>query len=375
MAVKAGEIIALLEELAPIKLQADWDNSGLQVGDEDWPVEKVLLALDITLGAVEYAAVHGFTFILSHHPLIFRKLSQIDAATPLGACLAAALAKRICIYSLHTNLDFIQGGVSDCLAELLQLQNIQVLDKSPGRCCKLVVFVPDSHLDEVRRVLGDAGAGWLGNYSHCTFASPGQGQFLPRAGASPWSGRPGELSQVSEQRLETILPQAMLPRVLRALKGAHPYEEPAYDIIPLENKANLGLGRIGRLPEQVKLSELAARVAQSLACASVRVSGDPEALVERAAVCGGSGSDLIALAQARGAQVLVTGDVGHHDALEAANLGLALVDPGHYKSELPVLGAVQSYLQRRLPGVFSAVYPGERDPIWFLPGQGEFMNG
>lgn len=371
MAVKTGKIIALLEEMAPKELQEDWDNCGLQVGSRQWTTEKILLTLDVTPEVIEFAAQKQYGFILAHHPLIFHKLSRIDASTPMGACIASALANKISIYAMHTNLDVIQGGVSDALADLLKLSNTQVLDKCSGKYCKLAVYVPDSHLEQVRSALGDAGAGWIGNYSHCTFAAPGRGQFLPRAGASPWFGNQGELAEVSEHKLETIVQRSHLPGVLAAMKKAHPYEEAAYDIIPLENEANFGLGRIGLLPEPMTLGEFASLLGKLLGCTALKICGEPERLIHKAAVCGGSGGSLASLAYQSGADVLVTGDIGHHTALEAVQLGLALVDPGHYCSEYPIMNVLESHLKNKLQEIVITRFPGSTDPLWIKALQSE----
>lgn len=355
----------LLEGLAPLALQETWDNSGLQVGSREWQLSKVLLALDVTPQVVEYAISQGCGFILAHHPLIFNKLSCLDPTTAPGLAIARALVKQICVYAMHTNLDLIPGGVSDVLASLLGLQNTKVLDKKPGKYCKLAVFVPESHLVPVRRALGDAGAGSSGGkYSHCTFAAPGQGQFLPLTGAHPWQGSVNELTEIPEYKLESIVLAANLPAVLKAVQSVHPYEKVAYDIIPLENSGELGLGRIGCLRKPQSLAAFATFLGKKLGCSYLRVWGAQAGLVSKIAVCGGSGSDLIYLAHRQGADALITGDVDHHTALEAAQLGLAIIDPGHYFSEYPVLGALEAYIGEHLPGLALVRFPGKGDPIW-----------
>lgn len=372
MAVKAGELMDVLEDLAPLALQETWDNSGLQVGSPEWQLSKVLLTLDVTPQVMEYAISQNCGFILAHHPLIFHKLSCLNPATATGLCIARALAAEICVYAMHTNLDLVPGGVSDVLAVLLGLQNIMVLDKRPGKYRKLAVFVPESHLDPVRRALGDAGAGSIGGkYSHCTFATPGQGQFLPLAGSNPWRGSPKELTEIFEYRLESIILAARLPAVLKAVLSVHPYEEVAYDIIPVEDSGELGMGRIGCLRQPQTLAAFATFLGKKLGCSSLRVCGAPERLVSKIAVCGGSGSDLIYLAHRQGADALVTGDVGYHAALEAAQLGLAVIDPGHYFSEYPVLSALEAYIRRHLPGLALARFPGQGDPMWIKVAEQE----
>jgi len=362
--ITAGKVISVLEEWAPPQIQAQWDNSGLQVGDGGWAADKILLALDITPEVMEYAAAHNYNFLLSHHPLIFHKLARVTTASPVGKIIATALNKQITVYSAHTNLDVIQGGVSDVLAQLLGLQDVDVLDRQKGNYFKLAVFVPAPALDRVRKAVGDAGAGSMGNYSHCTFAAAGQGQFCPGAGAKPWLGQQDVLEEVQEYKLESLVEGHLVNRVLAAMREAHPYEEIAYDLFPMEIPAAYGLGRIGTLPAPLNLDALAISLARALDCRYLRICGEDDLLIKKVAVCGGSGSDFVRLAQRRGADVLVTGDVGHHSALEAQQSGLALIDAGHYSSEVPVLAAVKTYLEKMLPGINIAQYPGNTDPMY-----------
>lgn len=372
MAVSAGKLISVLEKLAPVQVQTEWDNSGLQAGDRRWSADKILLTLDVTTDVVRYAADNGLNFILAHHPLIFRKLSRIDGATPLGRTIVMALDKRISIYAMHTNLDVIRGGVSDALAAQLNLTDVEILERQKGDYYKLAVYVPVPYLDKVRKAVGDAGAGWIGKYSHCSFAAPGAGMFRPGAGANPWLGSEGRIEEVEEYKLETLVEGFRLPDVLAAMKSAHPYEEVAYDLLPMSREAEYGLGRIGLLPQPMSLLELASSLGNSLGCSALRVSGDLDAPVRKVAVCGGSGSNLITTAYRRGADVLATGDISYHSALEARELGLALIDPGHYSSEYPVLAVLGDYIKKELPKeVVTVRFPGSTDPLRILSVQSE----
>lgn len=364
MSVKAGKIIAVLEKLAPSQLQAGWDNSGLQVGSRQWPADKVLLALDVTPEVVIYAAENGYNFILAHHPMLFNKVGRIDASTPLGQMIAHAMSSRITIFAMHTNLDVIRGGVSDVLSDLLSLEQVEILDRQKGDYHKLAIFVPATHLDQVRKAVGDAGAGGIGNYSHCSFAGFGQGRFLPGEGANPWLGTQGTIQEADEYKLETIVEGHKVKEVLAAMRSVHPYEEVAYDLIPMANDAEYGLGRLGTLPEPVSLSDFADKVGCLLRCSALKVCGDCSQQIKRVAVCGGSGGKYVGLSHLRGADVLVTGDIGHHEALEAKQLGLALVDPGHYSSEYPVMILAEDYLRQVLAkDVEVARFPGSTDPL------------
>lgn len=364
MAVTGGRVIDLLEKMAPNQLQADWDNSGLQVGYRQWPADNILLALDITSDVMEYAVANGFGFIFSHHPLIFKKLSRVDASVPMGKIISSALQNQITIYAMHTNLDMVRGGVSDVLAKLLNLEQVEILERQQGDYYKLSVFVPETHMDQVRKALGDAGAGAIGKYSHCSFASLGRGSFLPGQGSKPWLGSQGKLEEVDEYKLETLVESYRLGEVLDAMRSVHPYEEIAYDLLPMANEGAHGLGRVGILPVPISLEAFADLVGMKLGCSALKVCGEDSRLVHKVAVCGGSGGNLAVLARQEGADVLVTGDIDHHDALEAKQLGLALIDPGHYSSEYPILYAVESYLKQNLGNEANVVrFPGSTDPL------------
>lgn len=346
MPVKCRTIIAAMEELAPPNLAAGWDNVGLLVGDPDREVAGVLVALDVTAELAARAAADGVGLIVTHHPPILKGLTSLRTDRPQGRMLATLLAAGVAVYAAHTNLDVADGGVNDVLAARLGLTGVRPLAvESRDQLLKLAVFVPDSHLEAVSAAIAAAGAGHIGNYSHCTFRTTGTGTFLPLAGADPFIGKPGDLERVAETRLETILPPSILPRVLAAMHGAHPYEEVAYDLYPLHNPGRpRGLGRVGGLSATEPLDVFVRRVKTALGIDAVRLAGPEGRVVKTVAVCGGSGAGLVADAAAAGADVLVTGDVRYHDALDAAALGLAVIDAGHHATERPVIDAVAAYL-------------------------------
>ncbi|MCG8402069.1 MAG: Nif3-like dinuclear metal center hexameric protein [Firmicutes bacterium] len=350
MAVKAKDITGRLEKMAPPGLAEDWDNSGWQVGDPDAGVSRVLLALDVTPEVVEEAEKSGAQLIVSHHPVYLKGVQSIRRDHPAGSLVYRLIRAGISVYSAHTNLDNAGGGVSDALARALDLREIQVLHPANyGRLLKLVVFVPVDYAGAVREALGRAGAGWIGNYSHCTFNLRGTGTFRPREGANPFTGAVGELEQVEEIRLETVVRREETRRVLEAMREAHPYEEVAYDLYPLENMVTeQGLGRVGRLAEALPLSQLAGKIKDVLEAAGVRYGGDSDAVVSRVAVCGGSGGDLWPLALRQGAGVLVTGDVRHHAARDMLAAGINFVDAGHFATERLVLPVLRDRLAAAL---------------------------
>jgi len=326
-----GDVIRALEEHYPPYLASDWDNSGLQLGSRRSPVSKVVVALDLGYEVVEDACREGAELIITHHPLFFKGLKKIDLDSPKGAVIGRLLKENISVYSLHTNLDRAPNGLNDRLADLIGIKE----HKPFGELLevpyyKLVVFVPDSHLDKVREALGEAGAGYIGNYSHCTFAAPGEGTFRPGAGTSPFIGKCGELAKVGEHRLETIIDGPRLGTVIDAVKKAHPYEEVAYDVYPLHlPHREYGFGRWGGLSCPLAVKDVANRVKEVLKLPTVRLAGNAEKRVKRVAVVSGSGGSLLLKAAALGVELMVTGDVKYHEAEEAVSHGMAVIDAGH----------------------------------------------
>lgn len=350
MSVTCQQIIQELDKLAPPNLAETWDSVGLMVGNPSQEIKNVWTTLDVTLPLVEAAAREQVDLIVSHHPLIFKAIKQLDTSTTAGKIIEQLIKANIAVFSAHTNLDSADGGVNDVLARTLKLQDIRPLTVDfTEKLVKLVVFVPATHEQAVYQAMMAAGAGHIGHYSHCAFVTAGTGTFLPLADTHPFIGQQGTLTSVNEVRIETILPEQLLPQVVQAMLAAHPYEEVAYDIYPLQNQGKaMGLGRIGKI-EPISLQDFIADVKQQLHINVVNVVGRPEQRIGKVAVCGGSGASLMLQAQASGADVLVTGDVKYHDALEAAALGIAVIDAGHYATEQPVVAVLASYLQQRFP--------------------------
>lgn len=367
-----GQVAAFLEELAPLHWAESWDNVGLQVGAPDRPAGRILVALELTGGVVEEAVAAAAELVVVHHPVIFRPLKSLRFDSAAGRRLERLIQAGISLYAAHTNLDQAPGCTNDTLAAAAGLSPHEVLQPvGEERYLKLVVFVPRGHEDAVRHALAAAGAGHIGNYSHCTFQAPGTGTFLPLEGTSPYLGQQGRLEYAEELRLETILPEGKVRQAIKAMIAAHPYEEVAYDLYPLANPGRVrGHGRIGTLPEMVSLGVLAGRLKQTLDLQGLRVVGDLARPITKVAVGAGAGSSLIELAARRGADVLVTGDIGYHNAQDAIDAGLAVVDVGHYYSERIVVRPVADYLRRQLTasGLFAEVVEAQagRDPFCFM---------
>ncbi|PZE22685.1 Nif3-like dinuclear metal center hexameric protein [Paenibacillus xerothermodurans] len=349
MFAKGQSIIQLMEELAPKHYAVPDDKIGLQLGSLGKEISAVLVALDVTEEVVDEAIRAGTNLIIAHHAIIFRPLTHLQTDTPAGRLYEKLIKNGIAVYIAHTNLDVADGGVNDMMAAALGITVTGPLEEGhTDKLKKLVVFVPQQHLERVRDAVFQAGAGHIAQYSHCSFNIDGTGTFKPEEGSNPFIGAPGRLEQVAEVRFETIVPQSVERKVIQAMLKAHPYEEVAYDLYQLDLKGRtFGLGRVGRLPEPITLDQLAEQVKIAYDVPSLRVVGDATRVVHKVAVLGGSGSRYLRHAMFAGADVLITGDIDYHTALDAQAAGVALIDPGHNVEKIMKQG-VADYLQRRL---------------------------
>ncbi len=334
MSATLRDILNLLESRYPSAWAVPGDRVGLEVGSPDQEVAAILVALEVTPAVIAEARERGAQLLLTHHPLLYQPVKDVREDLPGGQVLAALIRAGLAMVSCHTNLDIAPGGLNDYLAGRLGLIDVAVLSpttRDPWH--KLVVFVPLGYEDPVRRALGDAGLGVIGRYSHCSFASPGQGAFRPLPGAAPFQGKVGQLSRAAESRLEFLAPESLLPEALARLKETHPYDEVAYDLYPLRHPGTpLGLGRVGAWPDPRPFSQVIAEIKEIFGVETVQVWGDPPRQVQRLALCSGSGGDLLAAAAESGAQVYLTGEIRHHQAIPAYK-GLAVAAVGHYISE------------------------------------------
>ena len=345
-------ITQALDAWAPPADKADYDNVGLQVGDPDAEVATVLVALDLTDAVLDEARRAGADLIVTHHPLLFRPLKALTPATPAGR-IALRLARHgIAYYASHTNLDAQHGGVSFALAEQLGVGKLTVLAPTPNHLVKLTTFVPTPYADRVREALAEAGAGQIGDYTGCAFTTEGTGHFRPGPGARPAIGKAGgDAEAVQEARLEVAVGRGRLAPVLAALRAAHPYEEPAYDVVALEtNGTHAGYGAVGDLEETLPMPEFLTRVAEHLHAGALRWAGDERRHVRRVAVCGGSGSSLIGAARRAGADAFVTADLTYHQYFDAAEgRPMALIDAGHYETERVTEQLIADHLRASFP--------------------------
>jgi dinuclear metal center YbgI/SA1388 family protein len=336
--VVVRDIISLLNDLAPWRLAEDWDNCGLMVGHMDHPVTKAALALDATLETVTQARDAGAQVLLTHHPLIFKPLKRIDLSQESAKVAASAIEAGIAIISAHTNLDASTVGVARALAQKLELKDVEVLEATRGGFSKLVVFVPLGYENPIRESVLSIGAGRIGQYDGCSFAGPGEGTYQPGPNSTPFRGTAGNFERIRESRLEFLVEDWKVSSAVAAMKSAHPYEEAAYDIYPLANQAaDTGFGCIGYLDKALNINELTEILKKRLPLSGLRIAAFSKKPVRIIAIMPGSGGSYIEIAHSRGADVLISGDIGYHQARQAEFLGLSLIDVGHFASEHPAL--------------------------------------
>jgi len=339
VSARLADVIEVLDGAYPPRLAQSWDSVGLVCGDPDDVLESVTVAVDATPAVVDEVPEAGL--LLAHHPLLLRGVDTVAASTPKGALVHRLIRTGRSLFTAHTNADSASPGVSDALADALGITVDAVLEPltTAGDLDKWVIYVPRESAEAVREAVFAAGAGHIGDYSHCSWSVSGIGQFLPHEGASPAVGSVGSVERVAEDRFEVVAPARARGAVLAAMRAAHPYEEPAFDIFALvPPPGDAGLGRIGTLAQPEPLRRFVSRVDAALPRTSwgVRAAGDPEMLVSRVAVCGGAGDSLLAAADRADVQAYVTADLRHHPADEhrrASNV--ALIDVAHWASEFP----------------------------------------
>lgn len=332
--MKISEITNFLETIAPLAMQESYDNAGLIVGDRQTEATGALICLDVTEPVVDEAISLGYNLIIAHHPFVFGGLKKFNGASYIERTLIKAIKNDIAIYAAHTNLDnMLVNGVNGKIAQKIGLADTKILSPMANKLFKVVVFVPDKQAEQVRNAMFEAGAGCIGNYSDCSYNLQGQGSFRAKEGCSPFVGKVGEMHFEGETRIETIAPQHLLGKVIGGMLNAHPYEEPAYDIYPLENSfAMAGSGIMGTLPAPENAALFLSRVKKIFGCGVIRHTELPDKPIQKVAVCGGAGSFLIGDAMRAGADILLTADIKYHQFFDA-QYPFVLADIGHYESE------------------------------------------
>ena len=344
--IKCQVLMDAMDSFAPRYLAEDWDNVGLLIGSPSQKINKVLTCLDVTEEIIDRAIVEHFDIIISHHPFLFRAFKRINTDRPLGRMIQKLLANNIAVFSAHTNLDTTFGGVNDVLANRLGLSELKPLTIGyREEILKLGVNVPCDYADKVREAIAKAGAGFIGNYKACSFQYSGEGRFTPLEGANPFIGSQEQNEVVAEVRIETVLSAKIKNRVVKAMLKAHPYEMPAYDILPTQNcYYENGIGRIGILESEMSVEDFAKKIKQNLPGDTFRLVKATDKKVKKVALCSGAGVEFLDKASMQGADIYVTGDVKYHEAQHALELGINLIDAGHFGTEMPVVQTIADYL-------------------------------
>ena len=361
-----NEVAAIVEEFAPLGYQESYDNAGLIVGSPHSKVNGILLAVDVTPEVIDDALANDANLIVAHHPIIFAGLKRLTGANYIEQTVIKAIKHGIAIYCAHTNLDSVWNGVSMAMAKRLGLQQVQILSPATNQLVKLTVYVPKEHADAVRTAMFSAGAGNIGEYDQCSFNTNGTGTFRAGQNANPFVGNTGEMHHEQEVKIEVIVPKPVLSNVSKAMHGAHPYEEVAYDIYPLLNaNPRAGLGVTGNLAKPHNENEFLQKVKKLFNASCIRhtkLRGKP---IQKVALCGGSGAELIKHALTAKADIFITADVKYHNFFDAEDK-LIIADIGHFESELLTIDIFYELLTKKLPN-FAVLKTNVRtNPINYL---------
>jgi len=377
MTVTIADMAEIMADIAPPCLAEKWDNVGLQVGQMDWPVKNVRIALD-PLPEVVNSVCREADLLITHHPLIFKPLKTIDLKSPLGAVIDKAVRHKLGIFSAHTNLDSSAQGINDYLARKIGLNQLKVLgDEHKEESCKVSVYVPVEKEHEFLNALFETPAGIIGNYTCCSFRNYGTGTFKPGKSAKPYSGEIDKVSHAQEVRIEVQVLKKDMGMVITHLKKHHPYEIMAYDIfpltptpLPLPAATIQGLGRIGILDTPTDLKSFALMIKQSLGIENLKFAGRPDLPIDTVALCSGSGSSLMGRFFSSGAQVYISGDLHYHDARDVESADLGLIDIGHFASEHLMVDVLANQLKAIIAEknmkVQIEAYKHEKDPFVYL---------
>lgn len=359
-----------LDRLCPPALAEDWDNTGLLLGRRTDPVTRVMLCIDLVDPVVDEAIAREVDAIVAYHPPIFGGIAALTADTAQGAALLATIQAGIAVHSPHTAADAAVGGVNDWLAEGLGDGEVEAIRPAstlpPGEAFKIVTFTPPDAIEPVRTALATAGCGRIGDYDLCSIETPIVGTFRGGDAANPAVGRRGRLERVEERRLEMACGKSDLGAAVAALRSTHPYEEPAFEIHPLVERpdASIGAGRIVRLDAPAKTTALVDRLRKHLRTDRFSIhEPNPRRRHRVIGLCAGSGGELVADAVSRDATLFLTGELKHHDVLDASRLGASVILAGHTNTERGWLKVLARRLRHELPGVECTVSRADRDPL------------
>jgi len=360
------EISRFIESVAPIAFQESYDNAGLIIGNSEDEVSGILITLDITEDVIDEAIRKNLNLIISHHPIIFSGIKKLNGRNYIERCVAMAIKNNIAIYAAHTNLDSVFGGVNSKIAEKLQLQNCRMLVPMQGMLKKLVTFVPAADTEKVRSALFEAGAGHIGNYDSCSYNLAGTGSFKGNENTNPYVGEKNKLHFEEEIRIETIFPGHIQQNVIHSLLKAHPYEEVAYDIYPLDNEYQLsGIGMIGELIEAMDELDFLKVIKETFHCQAIKYTPLLGRPIQKVAVCGGSGSSFLNKAIEQGADLFISSDFKYHQFFDAEKR-IIIADIGHYESEQFTKEVFYELLTKKFPKFAVHLSEISTNPVSYL---------
>ncbi len=363
--MQLAEITRHLEQIAPLSYAESWDNVGLLVGDPKQEIKRGILCIDYTPEVAKEAESNGCDLVIAYHPPIFKGLSKV-VASGASALVFDAIRRGVAIYSPHTALDVADGGTNDVLADIVKLVDRQALRLSTPKQTevKIVTFVPEKDVEVVANAIFKSGAGVIGDYSSCSFRTAGTGTFLGSEKSNPAVGQAGKFESVAEIKLESIAPINRLPTIVAALRAAHPYEEPAMDIVQLVSPPNgAGIGRIGRFDQPTDRQEIISALKNALNLDQLLIAGPNEGKASTAAICAGAGGDFLPDALAQNADIYITGELRHHDAIAAAREGMTVICTLHSNSERITLTKLSERLSSLMPQVQWKLSQADRDPF------------
>ena len=365
--MKIKELAEVVEMIAPLQLAQDWDNVGLLVGDSNSEIKNIMLTIDVTKDVVAEAKKKNIDLILSYHPIIWDGLKSITNAGE-SQVVYQCIKAGINVFSIHTAFDVADGGVNDLLAEILGIENAQPIgdfvDQPGGVFYKFITFVPEENVNQVADAIYKAGAGAIGNYSNCGFESAGTGTFLPSKDANPAIGKPDKTERVNEIKLESIVPENKITDVIAAMRSAHPYETPAFDVFRhYDCNGKLGLGRIGKLKTPLTMPQIIENIKKTTGADAVGIIGKQRRTVKKAAVCAGSCGPILNSVMAQNADLYLTGELKHHMALAAQEAGLTCICLSHTVSERFALKNIAKRLKKQLKDVTICLSKKDADPF------------
>lgn len=371
--MKTEDLISAFDSFAPTHLANDWDNIGLLVGSVDWNASNILLTIDLTEAVLIEAIDNKINAIVSYHPPIFHPLKSVTDRTFKERVVLEAITNHIAIYSPHTSLDVATGGINDWIAECVGAGDIRALrpfgNLPPDEECKLITYIPEDCIDELRQALSNVGCGRIGRYEQCSFVTSGTGAFVGTEGTKPLHGQAEEFQQMLESKFEMVVSKNSLPLSIQTLRQFHPYEEPAIEVHELGERPrrDLGVGRRIHLDKEIQLDELARKVKKHLGIGYVRVAPaagqDDRSTVQTIGLCAGAGGSVCTIALDEGCEVFITGEMTHHDVVAATARGCTVILTGHTNSERGYLPKLKKQLETLLPEAKISVSKADT-PLW-----------